>query len=134
MPFSPLRLLLFFLALGFLLLLVQIGLVSIAFDKLGLSEGSAFLLLLCTLGGSLVNLPLVTLESDGAAPAPPPQQPREPMPWPFFRMQPFTGKTIVTVNVGGAVVPAAFSLYLIAHNPLNLLQVAIAVTAVTLIA
>lgn len=41
---------------------------------------------------------------------------------------------MVVVNVGGAVVPVAFSLYLMAHNPLNPLQVAIAVAAVAIIA
>ena len=49
MPFSPLRLLLFILALIVLIIFIQIGMISIAFDKLGLSEESAFLLLLCTL-------------------------------------------------------------------------------------
>ncbi len=130
MPFSPLRLLLFFLALGVLAMLVQIGLVSIAFDRLGLSADSAYLLLLCTLVGSLINLPLVTLTAEG----PPPDMAR-PMPQlPFFRVPHLEGKTIITVNVGGAVVPTAFSFYLIAHSPLNLLQVAITVTAGSLIA
>lgn len=44
MPLSPLRLLLFILALVFLISFVQIGLISIAFDKLGLSPESAYLL------------------------------------------------------------------------------------------
>jgi uncharacterized membrane protein len=41
---------------------------------------------------------------------------------------------MVTANVGGAVVPVAFSLYLIAHNPLNPWQIAAAVAAVAIIA
>jgi len=131
MPSSPLRLFLFILALAFLIIFVQIGLISIAFDKLGLSEESAYLLLLCTLVGSLINLPLLSLKADSEVP---PGMPMRLMGWPFFKLSPFTGKILVTVNVGGAVVPVAFSLYLIEHNPLNPLQVVIAVTAVALIA
>ena len=131
MPFSPLRLLLFILALAFLIIFVQIGLISVAFDKLGLSKESAYLLLLCTLVGSLINLPLFSLKADSAVP---PRVPMGLMGWPFFRFPPIADKVLVTVNVGGAVVPVAFSLYLITHNPLNLLQVAIAVTAVAIIA
>lgn len=131
MPFSPLRLLLFFLALTFLVIFVQIGLISIAFDKLGLSEESAYLLLLCTLAGSLVNLPLFSLKADSEVPL---RIPPELMRLPFFKLPPPTDRITVTVNVGGAVVPAAFSFYLISHNPLNPLQVAIAVAAVAFIA
>lgn len=131
MSSSPLRLLLFILVLAFLIGFVQIGLISIAFDKLGLSPASAYLLLLCTLFGSLINLPLFSLKADSAAqPRIPPELAR----WPFFKLLPFTGKITVAVNVGGAVVPVTFSLYLISHNPLNPLQIAIAVAVVAIIA
>lgn len=130
MPFSPLRLLLFILALAFLVVFVQIGLISIAFDKLGLSAESAYLLLLCTLVGSLINLPLFSLKADSEVP---PRIPPELMRWPFIRLPP-ADTIMVVVNVGGAVVPAAFSLYLMAHNPLNPLQIAAAVTGVAIIA
>ena len=131
MPFTPLRLLLFILALAFLAILIQIGLISIAFDKLGLSAESAYLLLLCTLIGSVINLPLFSLKADSEAqPGIPPQL----MQWPFFRLPPATDKIVVVVNVGGAVVPVAFSLYLIAHNALDAFQIATAVAAVSIIA
>ena len=131
MPFSPLRMLLFILALAFVAVLVQIGLISVAFDKLGLSKESAYLLLLCTLAGSLINLPLLSLKADSEVPL---RMPEEMMRWPFFKLPPVTDKITVTINVGGAVVPAAFSLYLIAHNPLHPLQVAAAVAVVAFIA
>jgi uncharacterized membrane protein len=131
MPSPPLRLLLFIMALAFLVGLVQIGLVSIAFDKLGLSPESAYLLLMCTLLGSLINLPLFSLKADVTTP---PELPPELAKWPFFKLLPFTGKTIIAVNVGGAVVPAAFSLYLIVHNPLGLLQIVAAVAVVAAVA
>ena len=131
MPSSPLRLLLFIMALAFLAGFVQLGLISIAFDKLGLSPQSAYLLLLCTLAGSMVNLPLFSLKSEGAVPPPiPPELAR----LPFFKPLPFTGKTIVAVNVGGAVVPVAFSLFLIAHYPLTPFHIVAAVAVVATVA
>lgn len=130
MPPSPQRLLLFALVLAFLIGIVQFGLISIAFEKLGLSRDSAYLLLLTTLGGSMLNLPLFTLKADATAPprTPPPHARR-----PLFGLPTYPGKITVAVNVGGAVVPVAFSLYLITHSPLNLLQTAAAVAAVALV-
>jgi uncharacterized membrane protein len=43
----------------------------------------------------------------------------------------FTGKTVVAINVGGCLVPLAFSVYLLRHNPLNPLMV---ISAVALVA
>ncbi len=123
MPFSPLKFLIFFLAVAFLVGFVQVGLISIAFDKLGLSPESAYLLLMCTLIGSVVNLPLLTLKADGDV------QTRSPA-----EQSPVTGKILVAANVGGAVVPVAFSIYLINHNPLGLFHVAIVVALVAIIA
>ncbi len=131
MPFSPLRMLLLFAALILLIVIVQFGVVSIAFEKLGLSNHSAYLLLISTLAGSMINLPLFSIKSDpSSAPAIPPELSR----LPFFRPMPFTGKTTIVVNVGGALVPLAFSLYLITHHPLNLFQIAIAVGVVAAVA
>lgn len=130
MPSLPPRLLLFILALAFLIGLVQFGMISIAFEKLGLSPSSAYLLLICTLAGSLINLPLFSLKADSAAQ---PRIPAELARRPFFKLPPFTGKTTVAINVGGAVVPVWFSFYLIAHNPLSPLHVAAAVAVVAII-
>jgi len=63
-PFSPLHLLLFIFFIGFLMAIVQFGLISLTFQKLGLSPGSAFLLLFASLFGSAVNLPLFTIRAD----------------------------------------------------------------------
>lgn len=128
---SPLRIVLFLLALGFLAAFVQVGLMSIAFEKLGLSQHSAYLLLITTLAGSLVNVPLFSI----AAEAPPPEQAYKPLRelWGFPRVE-FTGRTIVAVNVGGCVTPVAFSLYLMAHNPVTLSQVLLAVVIVSAVA
>lgn len=57
-PFIFLAGLVFFVLLIGLFFLVQIGLVTIAFSKLGLTAGQAFLILLATLLGSGVNIPV----------------------------------------------------------------------------
>lgn len=131
-PPPPLRLLLFILALAFLIGVVQVGLISLAFDKLGLSPESAYLLLMVTLGGSIINLPLFSLAADSAPP--PEKTPPDLARWTLFKLPLVPGKIIVVINVGGAVVPVAFTLYLIAHNPLNPFHIAAAVAAVAIIA
>lgn len=128
---SPRRLLVLVVILAFVIGLIQVGLVSIAFDKLGLSSDSAYLLLMLTLGGSLINVPVVTLKS--GAPRPPPPIRDFFGRWPFPRFPPFTGKVTITVNLGGAVIPVLFSLYLFSHVPLGLVEVVAAVTAVTVV-
>jgi len=126
MPFSPFYFALLVAALGLLAVFVQIGALTLAFDKLGLSPNSATLLLFTSLLGSLINLPLFSVKTE----RPPP-----PMPQPFrslLRLPPmaFTGKTVVAINVGGCLVPLAFSVYLLRHNPLNPLMVISAVAMV----
>ncbi len=129
MPFGRLALLIA--ALVFLVTFVQLGVIRIAFERLGLSEDSAYLLLLVTLAGSMINLPLFSVRAEAPAEEPAEERLRR-----FFGLpsQPFTGRTIVAVNVGGAVTPVAFSLYLIAHNPLDPAQIVLAVGAVAAIA
>jgi uncharacterized membrane protein len=127
MPFSPFYFALLLVALGLLAVFVQIGALTLAFDKLGLSPDSAMWLLFTSLFGSLINLPLFSVKAEG----PPP-----PMPQPFRSLlrlpaMEFTGKTVVAINVGGCLVPLAFSVYLLRHNPLNPLMVISAVALVS---
>lgn len=109
MPFSPLHLFLVAILLTALVTFVQLGALTIAFEKLDLSPGSALTLLFMSLLGSMFNLPLFSVNSHAAAP----QEVS-----PLFRgmlkgpQGPFTGKTIIAVNVGGAMVPLFFSLHL----------------------
>ncbi len=131
MHMSPLRILMLFAALIILIVVIQFGVVSVAFGKLGLSSHSAYLLLVSTLAGSMVNLPLFSIRSDATAATPVPPELSK---LPFFRPAPFTGKTTIVVNVGGALVPLAFSFYLIDHHPLSLFQIVAAVALVAVVA
>ena len=117
--YSPLTLIFMFLlsfllifAVGFLFL----GLASTAFMKLGFSWGFALILLLASLLGSGINIPLMRLESGT----------------PFVKdsciqifgvtycipaVETIKESTIVAVNLGGAIVPILISLYLIYKFP-----------------
>jgi uncharacterized membrane protein len=118
-------------ALIVLVAFVQLGVIGIAFERLGLDERSAYLLLMTTLFGSLINLPLFSVRAKAAVEEFPPERLRRMFGLP---KQPFTGRTIVAVNVGGALTPVAFCIYLITHTPLGFAEVATAVGAVTLVA
>ncbi len=115
-PFPPLRLVFLLLVISLLVAVIQYGAITVAFDRLGLSPGSALGLLLVSLIGSGINLPLFSLSAD----VPPAAIPPRDVPRVFgFRPPPFTGKTLIAVNVGGGVIPSAFSLYLFAHTPIS---------------
>ena len=131
LPFSPLYLLGFIAILIVLVVVVQIGAISFAFDKLGLSAGGVFLLLFGSLIGSLINLPLFSIKAD----APPDELPNGPFHH-FLQIPhlPFTGHTVVAINVGGGLIPILFSLYLLANNPLPLWQAATGVVVIASIA
>lgn len=126
--FSPLQLAIFTGILVGLLVMLQLNLFSIAFERLGLSRESAFTLLLTSLLGSAINLPLFTLQAQ-----PPPV---ESLPPPLRRLLhlpqvPFTGVTMVALNVGGCLIPVSFSIYLLHIHPLPLGDVILATALVS---
>lgn len=126
MPFSPLYFLLFLFALGLIIAFVQFGLVTLTFQKLGLSPGSAFLLLFSSLFGSAINLPLFTIRSQA------PPYPIPPIMHGLLRRTDlaFTGKTIIAINVGGGLIPVFFSLYLFGQSSLGVGQVILGIAFV----
>ena len=128
MPFSPLVLLALIFLLSLLLVFIQLGLISITLAKLGLSPSSAMTLLLVSVTGSLVNLPLFKIDAEQ------PENPAIPSRLLSLlrqRMPPFTGQTTIAMNVGGCMVPIIFSLYLMRHNPLPLMDVLLAIAIVS---
>ena len=113
----------------FLLVFVQLGIFGIVLEKVGLSPDSAMLLLGSTLFGSMINLPLFTVTSSSNESINHLKVPRL-----FFTyMPPFTGKIIIAINVGGALIPICFSLYLMFFHRLNPLQVIPAIMIVSYI-
>jgi uncharacterized membrane protein len=101
-----------------LIIVLQLGIFSIVLAKLGLSPDSAILLLVSTLLGSLVNLRLFTINSSAE------ESPENyPIPRSLFHPIPvLKGKIIVALNVGGALIPICFSLYLISLHSVTPLQ------------
>jgi len=102
-------------------LLVLVGLVIIlfpivfltaigaTFTKLGFSWREALLILLLTLAGSFVNVPVRTLESRAA-----PAYDRYVAAYGrLYRIPEPVQRTVLAVNVGGALIPLAISLYLL---------------------
>lgn len=127
-PFSAYQFLLLLFVLILVVIIIQVGAFTMALDKLGLSTHSAMLLLACTLMGSAINLPLFSITAEQ-----PTEEARQTFRGLMFgRPLPFTGKTIIAVNVGGALIPVSFSVYLITTNPLPLSQVIAAVAIVAL--
>lgn len=118
------------LATAALITLIQVGALTIAFGKLGLSSESALLLLLTSLLGSAVNLPLFSIRAQAGSLEAAPEALR---PLLEEAMRQFKGRTTIAVNVGGGLVPVCLSAYLMHHNPIPVFDVAVAVTIVALI-
>jgi uncharacterized membrane protein len=113
MIFPPLIFLLmmafFFLAI-FLLPFLLVGMIGEAFMRLGISPTMIFWLLILTLVGSLVNIPISTLEGREVV--------AEQM-ISYYGMRvrlprmPRRHQTVLAVNVGGALIPMGICLYLL---------------------
>lgn len=129
MPVSPLMLLALLLLVGLLVTFIQIGILTIAFDKLGLSPGSALLLLFSSLIGSAINLPLFKIKAEmpPSAIAPPVLRDLFGRPLPTF-----TGTTLIAINVGGGLIPICFSIFLLFEHALPMFDVVVATTLVAI--
>jgi uncharacterized membrane protein len=125
---SPLRILFFVFAFILLIVIIQLNIITVAFDKLGLSNHSAYLLIMATLIGSMINLPLITLKADSSLAK---DDPFANFSQQLFSRPPFVGKTEIRINVGGALLPVIFSLYLLMHHPISLIQLITAIVCVS---
>ena len=123
------RMLLFILALLLLVVVVQVGVISITFSKLGLTRESAFLLLFVSLFGSLINLPLFTIKARA------PVQVRNTYIPGYLRpyLERLNGQTLIAVNVGGCLIPLLFSIYLFLSQPLTLYETLTGILLVSIV-
>jgi uncharacterized membrane protein len=125
----PLYLLLFLVLGIFLVTIIQLQLLSIAFQKLGLSPHGALLLMLGTLLGSSINIPVARVPTTADFPPDSPI-PRRGRIWPPADPSQ-TGETIIAVNLGGCLIPVGIVLYLVIRqlvNPPDLLPALLVVT------
>ena len=116
LQYIPLALQFFLFLVGlfiFIVVLIQVQVLQYAYGKLGLSSGAALLLLLASLIGSYFNIPLAEL---------PEREVRSGQVVDFFGMRyvvPVVAdwpRTVIAVNVGGALIPTLLSLYLLLKN------------------
>lgn len=115
-PFSPIHLLLLVIVLGFFFFAIQVGIFSIALDKLGLSSGSALLIIASAFIGSLINLPLGRIKSEFQQP---PELPSYLRGWLRFPQGLHKGYTLISVNVGGCLIPLLVCVYILQHQQLD---------------
>lgn len=128
---SPPHMMLLFSMLVAFILLIQFGIFGIAFEKLGISPNATYILLMACLLGSMLNIPLFTLDTERNSLSAPPH--------PLFRAflhrasEEFHGKTIIAINLGGCIIPVVFSTYLAWAHRLPLLSLVVGVGMITLV-
>ncbi len=111
-----LHLILFFIFLfTFLFVFIEIGVLSYAYQRMGIGRRHLFSLLLLSLLGSYINIPLYKL---------PPEQIVSNSYFDYFGIRymiPMVKEwpgTVVAINLGGAVIPCLLSVYLTVKNRL----------------
>jgi uncharacterized membrane protein len=120
-PFLYFFLFVFAFLLFFVFGLIQFGIFSWAFSKLGIPPEYLFSLLFLCIVGSMINIPIRRIRIES-----------EPEEWEivsYFGMRfrpprwPHGREMVLAVNVGGAVIPTCLSLYLLVHaaNPIRML-------------
>jgi len=131
-PFSLTFLFLLTLILIFGLSFLFFGVIISAFTKIGFSIGDALLILLLSLVGSGINIPVATLRSDTPVV-------RETYIRVFgvsYRVpvrRVTRNETTIAVNVGGAVIPVLISAYLLTKFPSSLLLAGTGILIVAII-
>lgn len=128
-PLAPLFILLFLFVIVIIVALIEFGIIQYAYEKMGVSRRYVFAILLLSLAGSAINIPVAELPEKEVV---------------SDRIVNFFGvlhvipmvkewpHTIIAVNLGGAVVPLMLSVYLIVKNGLYL-RGAVAIAAVSVL-
>lgn len=113
LPLSIFLILLFILLLPFFFFIIQIEIIKLALGKIGLSPATAFLILLLSLIGSMINIPIYTREATVLPP-----DASFPFLHFFFGIPYEQTKQVIAINVGGCVIPLLLCLYLLPKAPL----------------
>jgi len=98
------------LILAFIFFLFLFNVIAISFTKLGLTPAQTFFIFIAIIIGGYINIPVsrrkVVIKERGR------------VPFPFFYYPPRVAQQVIFVNVGGAVIPVALSLYFLPQAPL----------------
>lgn len=108
---SPL-LLGFALVLALIVILIQLDVIEYAYERIGVAPQYVLGMLLASLLGSSINIPITVLTNDSdrnGRPAVTPGRPADAAP---------SRGTMLAVNLGGAVMPTLMSTYLLVHSHL----------------
>jgi uncharacterized membrane protein len=105
---SPLHIGLLGVLLLFLIAMLEVGIIESAYQKLGMSHRAVTLLLLLSIFGSYINIPIATISS------PPIVHHYNVYNLNYIPgLVPIPGDTVIAVNLGGAVIPVFLSAYLL---------------------
>ena len=126
-PVTPFFMLLLIVALAALVALVELGVLTYAYEKMGVSRRHIFGILLLSLLGSAINIPIAELPAKDIAVE------RAVNFFGVWYVVPeieHQGRTVIAVNLGGAVIPLALSVYLlIKHRIYTEAAIGVAITA-----
>jgi uncharacterized membrane protein len=108
----------FFFVLALLLVVViavlQVGILGYAYERMGISRRAAYTILLLSLAGSYVNIPIAELPGPQTMQT---QWVRDQwgLTYPARVMKQWPG-TVLAINVGGAIIPTILSVYLVVKH------------------
>ncbi len=115
LPFSVAIFFILILLLPVLFVLISVGAVGVAFQKLGLSSGTGLTFLFLSLLGSAINIPIQDKTVEVAENNPEVSGLHSF----FYGVQPhFLQKQILAINLGGCILPVMLCLYLLPKVPI----------------
>ena len=128
--FSLGHLIVFILLLGIMMMLIQLELLSFAFVKLGLLPDTGLVILLASLFGSAINIPLMCVKHDVSSP-----KKELPPNWDLLKAPTLSHSqdTLIAINLGGCLIPVSVSIYLFSSHSLNLVSTLLGITIVSVI-
>ena len=113
LPTPAILFLLLALLLGLLIAVLQIGILGYAYEKMGITRRSAYLILFLSLVGSYYNIPIARVSGEEVVST---QIVHDSWGLPYLARVVSSPTTELSINVGGALIPTILSIYLIAKN------------------
>ncbi len=128
--FSLGHLIFFIMLLCVLMMLIQLELLSFAFVKLGLPPDTGLTILLASLFGSVVNIPLIRVKHAASLP-----EIKSPPYWGLLKVPTLSHSrdTLIAINLGGCLIPVSVSIYLFSSHSLNLVSTILGIAIVSMI-
>ncbi len=107
--------------LAVVIFVLQIGILGYAYEKMGIRRRTAYGILLCSLLGAYVNVPVAEITGPQSI-----QYDVRQDRWGIRQVVPRIQQmgTIIALNVGGAIIPTVLSLYLMVKNQLYIPAIA----------